>query len=451
MFSALIALLLGVLVVGQSDAFEIVPTRVAHINADHGVWRPSGAVVLKEGVACARVHQESCPECLHELAAVCTFDGANSFSLQQTQYPFCGNQGVVVNNTLLCPSSLKQVNSSVINVTVIAYEWLDSLVEAPKEDAILSFHYWPGEEITDIKFKGNTLYFPEDQLHLMNALVVRGNYTLDHVLFSSPDGHVWKAHSSIPLDVADKTALSRTGQQQIAVSAYTKGEHRIVYSFYKGTRWSAIRYLNTSFPPTAVAAGNGIMIQAGLSNHSASLELGGFDEGNSKRKVFKLIDFYVNKTEHNQLPQAFTTECTEEASCLTSSHVALMSLQPGYITALFDFVSGESRRKTIAAVSMEVDDSEEKEAIIQAKKKAEENAKLMEELKIKIQRENSERRRRELEEKRRREKERRDRFIKADMVNIEIATSRIPEDGEMIVVREVSEEMIDVEKSIFFW
>ncbi|RNF05485.1 hypothetical protein TraAM80_04525 [Trypanosoma rangeli] len=451
MICALTVVVLGLLVAGQSDAFEIVPARVSHLKADHNVWKPSGAVILRGGVACARAYQESCPQCPQELTAVCTFDGGNTFSLQQTQYPFCGNRGVVINNSLFCPASLKQVNSSVLNVNLISYDSLDSLVETPNVDKMWTFHYWPGEEVTDIKFKGNTLAFPEEHLYLMNAVVVRGNYTVDHVLFNSSDGQIWKVQSRIPLDVADKTVLSQTGQHQIAVSAYTKGEHRIVYSFYKGTRWSTTRHLNTSFPPATLYVGNGIMIQTGLSNHSASLELGGFDETNLKRKVFRLTELYANKTEHNQLPQPFTTECTEEASCLTSSHVALMSLQPGHITALFDFVSNELQRKIVAAVSMVVDDSEEREAIILAKKKAEENAKLMEELKRKIQHENKERKRKEREEKRREEKKRRDRFLKADMVNIEVATSRTREDGEMIVVREVVEEMIDIEKNVFFW
>ncbi|KAF8292498.1 hypothetical protein TcYC6_0115710 [Trypanosoma cruzi] len=451
MLYAFIALFLGVLAMSHSEAFEILPTRVTRVNADHGVWQPSGAVVLKEGVACARAHQDSCPQCSQEATAVCTSDGARTFLVQQTNYPFCGDRGVVVNNSLFCPLNLKQINSSVINVTVVSYEWVDSLVETPREDLVMSFHYWPGEEIKDINFKGNSLFFPGENLYIMNAVVVRENSTTDHVLFYSSDGQVWNAQSKIPLDVVDKTALSQSGKYQIAVSAYTKGEHKIIYSFYKGTRWSTPNYLNTSLPPTALIVGTGIMIQTGLFNHTTSLELGGSVEGSSKKKLFHIVDLYKNKTEHNELPQDFTTECIEESSCLTSSHVALMSLQPGYITALFDFVSGESQRKTIAAVTMEVDDSEEKEEIIQAKKKAEESTRLMEELKRKVAQERAERKRKEREEKRRKERERRRRFMEADFVNIEAAKSRIIEDGEMIVVREVIEEMIDMEKSTFFW
>ncbi|KEG15104.1 hypothetical protein DQ04_00191280 [Trypanosoma grayi] len=435
-----------------SHAFVVTPIQVAHLNTEHDVWKPSGAVRLTESVACARVHQDGCEDGSHNTTAICTFDGGKSLSVQQTQFPFCGDKGVVIDGALLCPLKPHRVNESVINMTVVSFEGEASLEETVKDTTMLSFAYWPGKEITEVGFKGNTIFFSEDHSYLMNVVVTLKNSSSEHVLFYSRDGYIWKALSKIPLDTADESALARHGRQRITVSAYSTREHRIVSSSYKGKWWGHIKFLNASISPsTLFLSGSGVLIESGLSNRSSPLELSGFVEDNTKSKVVRLVDLYREVASSNQLPNDFTTGCNGNVTCLTSSQVTFMDFQHGHVIALFDFVSTETQRKTIAGVTLKIDDSEEVGAILEEKKRAEELVKLREESRKKAQQEREERKKRERQEKRKKDLERLARFAVADAGNIKMAKERELEDGEMIVVRDVVEDLIDIEKQTFFW
>ncbi|ORC92644.1 uncharacterized protein TM35_000033970 [Trypanosoma theileri] len=433
------------------EAFTVLPLESALLSSENGIWQPSGGIMLKEGVACARANQGDCENCVNETVAVCTFDYGKHFSIHQTKFPFCGNRGVVVDGKLLCPLNNVSVNASATNFTVVSYEGQSSLVETVEEGTMLSFVYWPGEEMVKIEFKGNSIHFPEDNTYFMNAVVTHADSSTNHILFASTDGYTWKASSEVPLEVNEKSAIIREARQKIKISNFTSSEHHFVSSGHKGRWWDSIKSLNVSVPPASVVFSSGVVIESGMTNISVPLKLTATVNGNSKKKVLNLIDLYKNVTGSSQIPENFANDCKDGKSCLTSSYVSLMKVNDSHIVAMFDFIPLNSQRHSLAIISLEIDDSEEKNKILEEKRKAEENARIREEAWKKAQEENAERKRNERREKRRKERERRERFVVADAENIALATSRFVEDGEMIVVRDVFEDMIDIEKSTFFW
>ncbi|KAH9589445.1 hypothetical protein LSM04_009411 [Trypanosoma melophagium] len=446
-----IALLICAFALTTSQAFTIIPLESSLLDSKNGLWKPSGGVMLKEGVACARTDQGDCEGCVNETVAVCTFDYGKHFSIQRTRVPFCGNQGVVIEGKLLCPLNAFSVNEGAINFTVVSFEGQASLVETVEENTFLSFSYWPGEAIVKIEFKGNTIHFPEDNTYLMNALVTHANSSIVHTLFISKDGYTWNAWSKIPLEIKDRSVLTKQGRQKITISNFTSGEHHFISSSYRGKWWDSIKFLNVSVPPTSVVVSSDIVIASGMTNISGPLKLTASINGKTKKKVLNLMGFYKNLTDSSQIPDDFGNDCKESNSCLTSSHVALMKVNDSRTVALFDFIPLNSQRHSLAAISLEIDDSEEKKKILEEKQKAEENARLREEAWKKAQEETAERKRKERREKLRKKREKRARFLAVDAENIKLAKSRLMEDGEMIVVRDVFEDMIDIEKSTFFW
>ncbi|EAN78774.1 hypothetical protein, conserved [Trypanosoma brucei brucei TREU927] len=449
MLSLTFLLLAFLLMATESQSFEVLPLNVTHLSTGNGLWMPSGAVTLQEGVICAQAYQEPCAECKHQLTAVCTFDGGKSFSVQQTKYPFCAHRGVVVGGTLHCPLKVDNVSQNVINITVVSYKGNVSLLEN-EENTTMTFSYIPGEEVTDIEFRGNTLFLTDDQIYLMNAVVKR-NTSLVHVLFQSDDGYIWSVRSKIPLDPLDNAELMLRGRNRLMVSTYNSSHHYVVSSGYQGRWWGSVHYVDTESRPAALAVGNGISIESGITNKSGLLELAGLVEGKPKVKSVSLVDLYKNVTNASQIPDNFTLGCDNELPCLTTSHIALMRTREGNMTALFGFVSTTTKRKTVVGLTLLIDDTEEKNERLAELRKLEEEAKQREEARLKYLRDLEEKKQKEREEKLRREQERLLKFQNTDEENIKIAVSRLSEDGEMIVVREVDPDLVDLEKQAFFW
>nr|CCC94385.1 unnamed protein product [Trypanosoma congolense IL3000] len=434
-----------------SRAFELSPINVTHLSTGNGIWRPSRAVTLQDGVHCFQAHQEPCTDCRNELSGVCTFDRGNTFSVQQTTHSFCGNRGVAVNGTLLCPLRIGNVSKNVINVSVVSYRGNEHLIENLEENRTLSFNYIVGEEVSGIDFKGNTLLLDDGKTYLMNAVISKANASSHHVLFDSVDGFNWNFRSKIPFDALDDSALMMRGTNRLMVSTFNATHHYVAFSGYLGRWWGPAHNVSVRGLPSTLTVTNGIILESGLSNKTGVLELTGLVEGKSKVKVVSLIELYKNVTSLDQIPGNFSSGCVNELPCLTSSQVVLSSFNEGNVTVFFDFVSTTTNRKTIAVLSLAVNDTEEQNERLEELRKYEEEMRKKEEERLKYIKELEERRQREREEKLRREQERLANFQDADKENINIALSRLAEDGEMIVVREVDMETVDLEKQSFFW
>ncbi|KAG8346230.1 hypothetical protein ERJ75_000940000 [Trypanosoma vivax] len=432
-----------------SYAFEFSRGNVTRLSANHSVWKPSGVVTLEEGVICARAVQENCSSCKNTSTAVCTFDKGSTFSVEQTHYAFCGDRGVIVDGSLLCPHKVQNISGSAINVSTVSYRGNMTLTENLTDDKVLSFFHNLGD-VTSIEFPGNTIFLNDEKMYLMNAVLNRGNASSMHVLFESYNGVSWTVRSRIPLSVISSSTLVAYGDRRIVVSVDNTSERYIVSSAHGGKWWGTVRKLNASNTVATLSLDSGIVVESGLSNLTNVLELAGTVGHKHGSKVIKIVDLYKDAMEVDDFPDNFTA-CNDALECTTSSFIGLASFSKGSATVLFDYLSKRTQLKTIVGVTVHIDDSEEKKEILEMKRKAEEEAKRREEARIKAQREWEEKQQKEREERRKREEERRARFKKNDERYLEEALSKAVEDGEMIVVREVEGEWIDLEKQSFFW
>lgn len=471
----LVELVVVALLCASCSAYIIKPVSLHSLGSapvGEYFWQPSHPIPLEDGSVVVRVSrsEDACTEC--KASAVVFRDDGTTASFQLDHY--CGSGGLISESTVSCfVGESAQQSEGQFTVKRVAFELSSQqIVEVEREPALFSV----GDmDVARIQLANNVMYFPEKAVYTVNGKVTLANETVVHVLFRSTDSTQWSVTSIIPFPFGRFSTTHRLGETKVMLMSGEPGNFSQATSVFLGSRWEKVENVSYAAPLSAwwskynTAIYGGIRGRPGVTAMATSSKKGSekpIDVTDLHNKLAaKQEGAFTNFSATYKTATAFNCltaplSIDDEDGCASSSFVAVTSAVNGTVVLFYDKLDNGfnaadvQRTSTVFAIKLSLNETKEENdylAKVEEKKREAEREKAREEARKKAQQEAEERKKRERREKNRRDKAKKAEFALRDKVNMEAAVNNMALDGEMIVVRDVDPDYVDVEKDTFFF
>lgn len=372
-------------------------------------------------------NEKNCPRRL-----ICSFDFEH-FSDVDVTLPFCGSKGVVVEEHLHCPQDALPVddedNRRLSFSTVSFSAGDDSLSESLNNEQIFDFKFNNSDfEAVSARFEGN-VFKNGRGTHFSVVTLVNEDGERQPSFFRSRNGFEWDFISKLPFTEGTEFHGVWLGGKRFGVTTLlSNGTTQSVTSVYSGKYWSSVKNLNTTAHPHSLSYGSGVRLEYATSN-ATSRSPTVFIEGQNNGTALDILPPHA--AGGNVL---FVSQNTTDGKKVIAIHES----------------DADEKGRSLRFSSAIVDDreEEEKERLARIEKEVLERKKEADRLRAQL--EQQERQKRERRARLKREEERKEKFHKADAANVERALEAAKETGEVIIIRRVAKENIDLERETFF-
>lgn len=473
-FLALLALFVAV-----SVAYVIKPLSLSTVGmakAGSRFWKPSRPIKLGEGVGAFRVShsRDDCEDDCRFSAVVVNEDSAD-FDTYDFQH-FCGSGGVFENSVLTCIGKALDHNDNVFSFSQLEYALVDKALSERASNAVASFDVGEFGDALSLRLDGDVLRFEEKRVFLRSGELSLTNGSAIHAFFKSSDGVYWNLTSVVPFPLGRESTLHRLGETKLMLIAGVPGNFTQGTSVFFGTRWEKIENVGYAAPLSTFVSKFHTTIYGGIRGRPGVTAMAaGPKKGSEKpidiaelhnRLVAKQGETAVQNftsefretTAFNCKSEPFSTEDSD--GCMSSSFVSILSVSNGTVFVFYDKLrdgfgpaksDGGSAVHAIRLSLNETKEEKEHEVKLEQQKLEAEREKAREEARRKAQKEAEERKRKQRREKIRQDKARRAEFNLKDQQYIDEALRFSNIDNEMIVVRDVDPDTVDIEKDTFFF
>jgi hypothetical protein len=434
-------------------------------------WQPSKAITIGDiGLIRVSRSHDQCNEDCKNAAVLFNHDGNfNVFNYDL----FCGGGGVVNNESIVCFGKQVTSNESGIHVKRVEYTVNQGELtqKSLEEDSFFSV---PGFEHESLRVASNVAHFPERQVYVCTGELKLTNGTKVHAFFRSSDGVHWNMTSLVPFDFHPESTIHRLGETKLMVIAGSPGNYTQATSVFLGSRWEKVENVSYAVPlstwvsPFFTTLYGGVRGRPGVHAMAAGpkkgsekpIDIAHWHNRLAAKQDQGILNFSTEFKESTRFAcdDPFSTEDSD--GCSSSSYVAVTSLGNGTVFFFYDKLESgfseatKERTSAIHAIKAHLNETREETehaAKLEEKKREAEREQKREEARRQAQKDADERKRRERRDKVKRDKAKRAAFFELDRGSVENAAKYAKQDGEVIIVRDVDPDFVEIEKDTFFF